>query len=562
MASAGSRSKSKKKTQKRIGTPIATGQTRPQRLTFALAFLLVGATVALYSPVNHHPFINYDDDGYVTDNVHVRTGLSGDTIAWAFTTYDEANWHPLTWLSHALDYQLFELDPAGHHDVNLLLHALNVALLFWVLWRATGYPGRSLMVAALFALHPINVESVAWIAERKNLLSMFFFLLALGAYQWYARSPRLQRYLVVMLLFACGLMSKPQVITFPCVLLLWDYWPLRRMFSGRESVSEMVPAPAFPAKSFSWLLLEKLPLFAMCVASAVVTVKAQYAGGAMSGSMNWFPFSVRLGNAVESYVRYIGKVLWPSHLALMYPHPRTLDWWAVSAALVLLLAVTGLVVASRRHRYLLVGWLWFLGTLVPMIGVVHVGSQAMADRYAYLPLIGLFLILCWGVADWAQYQQLSLAWPIAASAGVLLALSITTHRQIGYWKDNLTLWAHSVQVTTNNYEAEDNLARTLMDRGKIAEALPHLRAAEAIVPTDAMTHLYLGFNQQQSGDLRGAIEQYKQVLSLTQDDILHTAQLRDNALMNMGYAYRDLGDSAQAHRCFDAAVSQRRQYAK
>ena len=535
----------------------------PQWEVALLGLLLVVATVAVYYPATGHPFANYDDEDYVTNNLHVKYGLDGDTVKWAFTTFKSGNWHPLTWLSHALDCELFFLNPARHHDTSILLHAVNVFLLFWVLWRATGYAGRSFMVAALFALHPINVESVAWIAERKNLLSMFFFLLALGAYQWYARSPRLQRYVVVMLLFACGLMSKPQVITFPCVLLLWDYWPLRRMFAdSEESPSETVMTPTFPAKSFSWLLLEKTPLFAMCVASAVVTLKAQYAGGAMSGSMNWFPFSVRLGNAVVSYVRYIGKALWPSHLALMYPHPRSLDWWTVAAALVLLLAITGLVVASRRHRYLLVGWLWFLGTLVPMIGVVHVGSQAMADRYAYLPLIGLFLILCWGVADWAQYRQLSLAWPIAASAGVLLALSIMTHHQIGYWKDNVTLWAHSVEVTTNNYEAEDYLARTLMDKGRNDEALPHLRAAEAIWPADPMTHLYLGFNQQQRGDLRGAIEQYEKVLSLTQNEIAQTAELRDNALMNMGYAYRDLGDPAQASQCFEAAASQRRQYAK
>jgi protein O-mannosyl-transferase len=536
----------------------------PHQWKIALVGLLLAVgTVAIYYPVNSHPFANYDDEDYVTNNLHVKYGLDGDTVRWAFTTYRSGNWHPLTWLSHALDCELFFLNPARHHDTSILLHAVNVFLLFWVLWRATEIAWRSFMVAALFAVHPINVQSVAWIAERKNLLSMFFFLLALGAYQWYARSPRLQRYVVVMVLFACGLMSKPQVITFPCVLLLCDYWPLRRMFAGRDdSSSDAVLTPTFPAKSFLWLLVEKLPLLAMCAASSVVTVKAQYAGGAMSGPMNSFSFSNRMGNAVLSYARYIGKALWPSRLALMYPHPRALNTWQLSAALFLLLVITGMVVARRRRRYLIVGWLWFLGTLVPMIGVVQVGSQAMADRYAYLPFVGLFIMICWGIADWVQRERLSLAWPIAASVGVLLALSITTHRQIDYWKDNLTLWAHSVQVTTNNYEAEDNLARTLMDRGEIAEALPHLRAAEAVVPTDIMTHLYLGFNQQQSGDLRGAIEQYKKVLSLTQDDIPRTAQLRDNALMNMGYAYRDLGDPGQASQCFEAAASQRRQYAK
>jgi hypothetical protein len=236
------------------------GLAQPSRWILLLILLVVVATVALYFPVNHHPFVNYDDDEYVTDNVHVKAGLTGETVAWAFTTYDAANWHPLTWFSHALDYQLFQLDPAGHHDTNLLLHALNVALLFWVLWQATGYPGRSLMVAALFALHPINVESVVWVAERKNLLSMLFFLLALGAYRWYARQPRVGRYAAVTLLYVLGLLSKPQVITLPFVLLLWDYWPLRRMaIRDEQSTDASGPAATFPQRSFAWLVKEKLP---------------------------------------------------------------------------------------------------------------------------------------------------------------------------------------------------------------------------------------------------------------------------------------------------------------
>src|SRR5208337_4401421 len=260
-----------------------------------------------YYPVIHHPFVNYDDDGYVTDNAHIRYGLDADGIKWAFTTFHQANWHPVTWLSHELDFQMFELDPAGHHATNLLLHAVNVFLLFWILWQATGYSGRSLMVAALFALHPINVESVAWIAERKTVLSMLFFLRALGAYRWYAREPRVSRYLVVALLFALGLMAKPQVITLPFVLLLWDYWPLQRMFAEDKSTTLVgTMAADIPAKDFSWLLLEKLPLLGLSAISALITVKAQRAGGAM-GVETRQPFSIRLENAVLSYGRYLGK---------------------------------------------------------------------------------------------------------------------------------------------------------------------------------------------------------------------------------------------------------------
>src|SRR5271165_3336520 len=402
----------------------------PRNQMLLLGFLLVVATVVLYFPVNSHPFANYDDPDYVTDNFHVRSGLHWSTVKWAFTTYAAANWHPLTWISHAADVQLFELNPGRHHDVNLLLHALNVVLLFWVLQRATGYVGRSAMVAALFALHPINVESVVWIAERKNLLSMLFFLLALGAYRWYATRPRADRYVLVVFLYALALMAKPQVITFPFVLLLWDYWPLRRMFAGSDESSATATATVIRARSFSWLVLEKLPLLVLSAASAVITVKAQRTGGAMSGPQNTYPFLLRVENAIVSYVRYIGKAVWPSHLALMYPH-SSFAIWEVVVALLMLLVITAIVIAGRRQRYLPVGWFWFLGTLVPMIGLVQVGAQAMADRYAYLPFVGLFIIACWGVSDFFERRNLSTAWLATPSLAGLVALAVVTHRQIG-----------------------------------------------------------------------------------------------------------------------------------
>ena len=536
--------------------------TSSKQRTLSLGLLLIIATGALYYPVSHYSFLNYDDEVYVTNNIHVKYGLDWDTVKWAFTTYDGANWHPLTWLSHALDCQLFYTNPTRHHEINLLLHVLNVLLLFWILQRATGYTGRSFMVAALFALHPVNVESVAWIAERKNLLSMLFFLLALGAYGWYAHKPRADRYVIVALLFALGLMAKPQVITFPCLLLLWDYWPLQRMSSERKVPISATTVPGImPARDLSWLILEKLPLLALSAASAIVTVRAQRADYAMSNPLNTFPFAIRLGNAVLSYAQYLKKAFWPSRFSILYPHPGdSLETWQVLVALFFLMAVTVFVVRGcRRHPYLLVGWFWFLGTLVPMIGVVQVGSQAMADRYAYLPFVGLFIMICWGVAEWADRQHVSMAWLAGLSMAALLALAPVTHRQIGYWKDDLTLWSHATQVTSGNWEAENNLGATLLNEEQADQAISHLRAAESIAPSNPWTKLYLGFYEQQKGHLPQAIERYKQLLSMTQNDTVRCANLRIPALTNMASAYQYLGDSPHAYEFSEAAKSEIRQ---
>lgn len=555
MASAGSRSESKKKIQKGINSRSAASQPdTPWWRTLLLGLLLVGATVALYSPVNHHLFVNYDDDGYVTDNSHVKAGLSEETIAWAFTSYDEANWHPLTWLSHALDYQLFELDPAGHHDINLLLHTLNVALLFWVLWRATGCPGRGLMVAALFALHPINVESVAWIAERKNLLSMLFFLLALSAYRWYARAPRVGSYSVIVLLYILGLMCKPQVITLPFVLLLWDYWPLRRMaVRGRDPATATEASPIFPEKSFAWLVKEKLPLLALSAASAVITMKAQ----GMNGGLNTgIPLSGRIGNAIVSYALYLGKAFWPRGLAPIYPHPgNSLGAWQITGALLLLGAITALVVSGRRRRYFLVGWLWFLGTLVPMIGLVQVGRQAMADRYAYLPFVGLFIMIAWGWGDGAKRAQVPVAWQAGVSVAALLALAGVTHRQIDFWGDNVRLWTHTLQVTNRNYLAEDSLGRALEAEGNRQDAILHYARSVEFDPSYVFAHIHVGTCLQLQGDLQGALQQYQEAISLTQKDIVPYAEVRHLIFANMASAYSGLGDFVRARESLESAVS-------
>jgi tetratricopeptide (TPR) repeat protein len=534
-----------------------------------IGILLVLATAALYFAVTGYSFCDFDDSVYVTANTHVQSGLTWETVKWAFSTYDAANWHPVTWLSHALDYQFFRLDPAGHHTVNVVLHVINGLLLFWVLLAATGFVGRSAMVAALFALHPINVESVAWVAERKNLLSMLFFLLALAAYRSYAQKPGILRYSVCALLFLLGLMSKPQVITLPFVLLLWDYWPLQRiafrpsLFAFHRkyapvasdeiqlATNEQRPSDeeqkAKSEERFLRLVLEKLPLLALSAASAVITVKAQRAGGAIATFR--IPLDMRLANAALSYVRYLVKALWPARLAVFYPHPlRYALGWQALAAVLLLLVITVRVVQARRHRYSFVGWFWFLGTLVPMIGLVQVGTQAMADRYAYLSFIGLYLMLCWGVADLAQQWHLPAAVLPAASIAVLFVLMVVTYRQIGYWKDDVTLWSHTVKVTNSNWVAEDNLGEALVAQGRMEEAMPHFFRAAAIFPPDPTSNLNIGAYEQVHQEFSSAIAQYKTVLRNTDNPAV-----RRRALMNMADAYRALGDPVRSRQCLEAA---------
>jgi hypothetical protein len=510
-----------------------------------LGLLLVVATVALYYPVHGHPFVNFDDNDYVYDNVQVQSGLSWDTVKWAFSTSVAANWHPLTWLSHALDCDLFGTSPAGPHDVNLGLHALDVVLLFWVLFRATGYAGRSFMVAALFALHPLNVESVAWIAERKTMLSAAFFLLALGAYRWYASQPRMGRYAVVALLFALGLMAKPQIIMLPFVLLLWDYWPLERIsFPFNKEPVGLPPGEVYPARTFSWLLFEKLPLCVIALGSAAITIKAQH------GARSWFPRSSRVGNAILSYGLYLRNTFWPSRLALMYPHPgASINWWRVSAAALVLIIINDLVITGRRYRYLSVGWCWYLVMLLPMLGIVQVGIQAMADRYAYLSVLGIFIMVCWGVAGWVEQKHLSASLLPWVSVIVLLALSLVGRRQIGYWQNNEFLWAHTLQVTKANWLAEDQLGAVLAMQGRVPEAMPHFYTAIALNPTDSTSNLAIGIYQLRRGDFADALDHYRVVVK----DKSAKASALVQAYEGMSRAYQALGDTADEDESLQAA---------
>jgi tetratricopeptide (TPR) repeat protein len=515
----------------------------PRKETFFLGLLLIVATFAVYYPVRSYPYLDYDDAKYVTENPHIQAGLSTDTVSWAFTHGYAANYHPLTWVSHAIDIDVFALDPSGPHLENVIFHIFDALLVFWVLLRATGYVGRSWMVAALFALHPINVESVAWVAERKTVLSTMFFLLALGAYRWYVSKPGARRYLVVALLFILGLWAKPQVITFPFVLLLWDYWPLRRVSTSwdrRSSDGDGVQP--YPERSWGWLIKEKIPLFIICLVDAGVTMVAQGAAGSPQG----FSLSNRLQNAVVAYARYIGKALWPANLAIMYPHPRnTLHWWQVLAALLLLGAITALAVrAARRHRYLLVGWLWFLGTLVPMIGLVQVDVQAMADRYAYISFVGLFLMFVWGIADWAQERHVPvIALPVVSTV-VLLALTAVTHRQISYWSSDLALWQRSLQVSPeHNFKGEYFMGAALQKQGQNEEAVQHFFRAESMFRGDPFINLSIADYEQEKGNLPEAVKYYQLALATSGNQ-----QLRARVLAQMAHDYAQMGDLERARQ--------------
>ena len=514
----------------------------PAKRNVVLCLLIVAATLALYNPVNRHPFVNYDDDRYVTENAHVRAGLTSDTIRWAFTSTDQANWHPLTWLSHALDCQLFGLNPAGHHFTNLLLHALSAAILYLLLVWSTGRVAPSLFVAGLFALHPINVESVAWIAERKNVLCTFFFLATLAAYGWYARKPGWRSYLAVAALFTCSLMSKPMAVTLPFVLLLLDYWPLARWEGGKPE------AIATPQKRWPSLIVEKIPLFLLSLASSLITMRAQAAGGAVRSVLS-YSLSVRLENAIVAYATYLGKLIWPARLAPLYPHPgNSLATWQVIVSAMVLIVITAL--ALRSKRYVLVGWLWFLGTLIPVIGLIQVGDAAMADRYAYIPSIGIFVIIAFAFDDLATRFKLPTAARAVPMIAVLVAFAVATEHQLAFWQSSYDLWSHTVEVTAPNYIAQDNLGGALVLLGRADEAYPHFQTAAQINPRDPMSHSNLGAYLHEHGQLQPALKEYQKAISLTSD-----SGLLASTYANMGSLYRTLNEDDKAFQSYQTALS-------
>ena len=494
------------------------------RRSWFVILLLAIVTAAVYARVGGHEFVLYDDPDYILDNPHVRAGLTWESVQWAFgnlhgtITY----WHPLTWLSHMLDVQLFGLNPGPHHLVNVLFHIINAALVFLVVQRMTGAFWRSAAVAALFALHPLQVDTVAWVTERKNVLSGMFWLLTLGAYARYAERPGAGRYLLMLLFFVLGLLCKPVLVTLPCVLLLLDFWPLRRFTFATASRpmegSGPLPSSSFARASTGRLLLEKLPLFVCVLASSWITIRA-HAGLGITPEATGLPVSLRVENAVVSYARYLGKTFWPQNLAVLYPHPGEWPGNLVLVSALLLAAVTAWAVWEwRRAPWRFVGWFWFVGVLVPMIGLLQPGVHAMADRFAYLPLIGLFVMLVWTANDvaarWPRPSRLLGLMGAAALAGCLVVTSL----QLRHWRNSLALFEHAVTVTKGNFVMHGNLAYALNAAGRTEEALAHLTDALRIRPDFVSARLQMAFILQGQKKTTEAIEHYQMAARLKPAD--------------------------------------------
>ena len=506
-------------------------QIRPE---LVMCLFLVLTVLAVYWPVRNHDFINYDDDLYVTNNPQVQAGLTIDSITWAFTSTHASNWHPLTWLSHMLDCQIYGMNPGQHHLTNLLFHILNTLLLFFVLNRMTKDIWQSGFVAAVFGLHPLHVESVAWLSERKDVLSTFFWLLILWSYVRYVERSDFKWYLAVLLFFILGLMAKPMLVTLPFLLLLLDYWPLKRIEAGgSEDVRERGSMPLCLG-----LVWEKLPLFLLAAGSSAITYTVQKSAGAMS-SLAVIPFHVRIGNVLVSYVNYIGKMIWPHNLAVIYPYPKSLIYWQVAGAGLLLVSITAFVLwRVKKNPYLTVGWFWYMGTLVPVIGLVQVGLQAMADRYTYVPLIGLFIMVSWSVPDILGKRRYTEIFLAVSSALLLFALMICTGFQIGTWRNSITLFRHATDVTENNYVAYEKLGEALAAQGKIDSAVDHYSQALRIRPDFESTYISMGVALRDHGNYDAAIRHFKQALRINPNNAI--------ARNNLGVVYARKGDDEKA----------------
>lgn len=492
------------------------------RETAVCALLVVGVAI-VYAQAAFFDFVMIDDVSYIRENYIVKQGLTLKGIAWAFTSMYAANWHPLTWLSHMADMTVFDMRPGMYHLVNVLLHAVNAVLLFVFLRYATGDIWKNAAVAALFALHPLHVESVAWISERKDVLSSLFWILTMISYVRYARQPSTKRYLLMAASFALGLMAKPMIVTLPFVLLLLDYWPLERLKLGGDKAAPGGGAPTKPAAGLSGILplvSEKAPLFLLSAASCALTFAAQKQGGAISTLGN-VTMGTRVANSLTSYVAYLWNMVWPVNLGVFYPLNRSVSpLLAVGALLLILLVTLAVLLAARRLPYLAFGWLWYLGTLVPVIGLVQVGSQSMADRYTYMPLVGVFVMGAWGLTDlfgrWRHGKTVLVYW----FSIVLVLLTGLAWAQAGTWKDSITLFTHNIEITRNNYLAYNNLGCALHEKGNIRGAIECYRKALRICPSYGVAHTNLALALGKEGKAREALEHYYIALSLNPNSCL------------------------------------------
>ena len=489
-----------------------------------VCLLLLGATLFVYWPVSGFDFLKFDDDKYITANFQLQKGLIWENIVWAFTTTHASNWHPLTWLIHLVNYEIFGLNPGGHHYTNLLLHLASGLILFFALKKMTGALIRSAFVAALFALHPLHVESVAWISELKDVLSAFFWMLTLWAYARYAARPNLGTYAPVFIFLGLGLMAKPMLVTLPLVLLLLDFWPLNRfqgtpatVFSSGKYTAQKRQAPLLP------LLLEKLPLILLTSLSCLITAVAQKQGGAVS-SLETFSLGTRAANALVSYGAYIAKTIWPSDLAVFYPHPGMPQTWKIIAAATLIALISGLALFMRkRSPYLVTGWLWYLGTLVPVIGLAQVGLQSMADRYTYVPGIGLYLMLAWGAFDLRGKSRAGKRLLTVLGCAALLALVPVSRINLMHWRNNTALFENALEKTADNWMAHNMIGTALVDQGKFAKAEAHYKKALYIRPDYVNAYNNLGVLFERRGKLDQAEAYYKKALEFDPDnDWIHT----------------------------------------
>jgi protein O-mannosyl-transferase len=488
---------------------------------FWIYILLGFAVLVVYGQAATYDFVSYDDPEYGSGNPQVRAGLSAAGLAWAFTTGHAGNWFPLTWISHMADWQLFGDRSGLHHLTNVLFHLLGTLLLYAVLKRMTGSRGRSALVAALFALHPLHVESVAWVAERKDVLCAFFWFLTMWGYLRYVEQPGTRRYFLVLVPFCLGLMSKPMMVTLPFALLLLDVWPLRRIvLPGSLSIGKpqhQIRTGRESATSLAAVLLEKAPLMALAAASALVTYLVQRSAGAVM-PLNWIPFGTRLANALVTYVVYLGQMVWPLRLAAFYPHPVHLPVWQVAGAGLILLAVTVVAVCvAGRMPSLAVGWLWYLGTLVPVIGLVQVGMQARADRYTYIPLVGIFIMLAWGVPEalgrWPQVKPALAGLAVAACSACVVLASY----QVQNWKDGASLYQHAIEVTTDNYVAYCGLGGVMKAQERYNEASLAYLEAIRIVPLDAKAYGGLADVLLRQGKIDDSIKLFREAVRLAPD---------------------------------------------
>lgn len=508
----------------------------PGYIFFALLIFLI--TIAIYGQVYRHEFVSYDDDLYVTKNAVVQQGITFHGIFWAFSGSHIGNYHPLTWLSHMLDVHWFGLNSGIHHLVNVLIHAVNGILIFLLFQKMTANKWPSLLIALLFVIHPVHVESVAWISERKDLLSTFFWLLTMRVYINYTVKRGTIRYLLVILFFLMGLLCKAMLVTLPFVLLLIDYWPLKRFYMKKE--------PSVGRQNVLLLIIEKVPLFLFSFGFSLVAFLSQRSGGGVI-SKAIYPLGTRLANAFVSYMMYISKMVWPSDLAVFYPHPGTVQIWQTIAAAALLAVITFLSFAHARKRpWYLIGWLWYLGTLVPVIGFVQIGNQAMADRYSYVPLIGLFIMVAWGMEELWTKRRLKRVM-ITCLISVLLIYAAIAWNQVGYWKNSQSLYKHALSVTKDNYLAHNNLGMVFYNQGRLKKALPHFREALRFKPQYIQANNNMGMALIRIGYPAKALPYLGSALRVNPNYA--------EANNNMGAAFLKLGKAEQARVYFERVVS-------